>query len=244
MPRNSFAACPPGNTEAGASVVAAGCPVSPLGYEAPPLGPDSLTWRYFGDWRGMLQGPWAGSMQNMHPSWAPRYGSLDVLPRTLAAPAAVVVPDRRRRVRRRPCPGHRRRGARLPRHHQGRRRAGPPLPRVEPRCLLLGTRHVLRRHYPCGRTVLRRADRSAEAPAVRRTHRVVSHVRHEHAAGADVVGGIPGLLGSHVPQRIREQLRGACRARSDRTAQAPFARWAPDWLWAAQRKLCARSSSG
>jgi uncharacterized protein (DUF2236 family) len=52
-----------------ASPVAPGCPVSPLGYEAPPqpLGPDSLTWRYFGDWRGMLQGPWAGSMQNMHP---------------------------------------------------------------------------------------------------------------------------------------------------------------------------------
>jgi uncharacterized protein (DUF2236 family) len=49
--------------------VAPGCPVSPLGYEAPPqpLGSDSLTWRYFGDWRGMLQGPWAGSMQNMHP---------------------------------------------------------------------------------------------------------------------------------------------------------------------------------
>jgi uncharacterized protein (DUF2236 family) len=32
-----------------------------------PLGPDSLTWRLFGDWRGVLQGPWAGSMQNMHP---------------------------------------------------------------------------------------------------------------------------------------------------------------------------------
>jgi len=32
-----------------------------------PLGPDSLTWRLFGDWRGLLQGPWAGSMQNMHP---------------------------------------------------------------------------------------------------------------------------------------------------------------------------------
>jgi uncharacterized protein (DUF2236 family) len=49
--------------------VGGGCPVSPLGYDAPPipLGPDSLTWRYFGDWRGMLQGPWAGSMQNMHP---------------------------------------------------------------------------------------------------------------------------------------------------------------------------------
>lgn len=36
--------------------------------EAPePLGPESLTWRVFGDWRGLLQGLWAGSMQNMHP---------------------------------------------------------------------------------------------------------------------------------------------------------------------------------
>lgn len=35
--------------------------------QAEPLGPDSLTWKYFGDWRGLLQGLWAGSMQNMHP---------------------------------------------------------------------------------------------------------------------------------------------------------------------------------
>ncbi|MGB6208056.1 MAG: hypothetical protein WBF82_13960, partial [Mycobacterium sp.] len=54
MTQDTSEACP----------VAAGCPVSPEGYDAPPLGPDSLTWRYFGDWRGMLQGPWAGSMQN------------------------------------------------------------------------------------------------------------------------------------------------------------------------------------
>jgi uncharacterized protein (DUF2236 family) len=32
-----------------------------------PLGPDSLTWRLFGDWRGLLTAVWAGSMQNMHP---------------------------------------------------------------------------------------------------------------------------------------------------------------------------------
>lgn len=32
-----------------------------------PLGRESLTWKYFGDWRGMLQGLWAGSMQNLHP---------------------------------------------------------------------------------------------------------------------------------------------------------------------------------
>jgi uncharacterized protein (DUF2236 family) len=44
-----------------------GCPVSGDGYDGAPLGPDSLTWKLFGDWRGLLQGPWAGSMQNMHP---------------------------------------------------------------------------------------------------------------------------------------------------------------------------------
>lgn len=48
---------------------APGCPVSGPGYDSAPvpLGPESLTWRLFGDWRGLLQGPWAGSMQNMHP---------------------------------------------------------------------------------------------------------------------------------------------------------------------------------
>lgn len=49
--------------------VAAGCPVTAGGYDAPPipLGPDSLTWKYFGQWTGLFQGTWAGSMQNMHP---------------------------------------------------------------------------------------------------------------------------------------------------------------------------------
>ena len=43
----------------GAAVVAAGCPVAPAGYEMPaqPLGPDSLTWKYFGRWTGMLRQP-------------------------------------------------------------------------------------------------------------------------------------------------------------------------------------------
>lgn len=31
------------------------------------LGPDSTTWQYFGQWRGMMMGLWSGSMQNMHP---------------------------------------------------------------------------------------------------------------------------------------------------------------------------------
>ncbi|MDT0309339.1 oxygenase MpaB family protein [Streptomyces sp. DSM 44917] len=32
-----------------------------------PLGPESVAWRIFSDWRGMLISLWAGSMQNMHP---------------------------------------------------------------------------------------------------------------------------------------------------------------------------------
>lgn len=35
--------------------------------EPQPLGPDSLMWRHFGDWRGVLITLYAGSMQNMHP---------------------------------------------------------------------------------------------------------------------------------------------------------------------------------
>ncbi|MFI9275733.1 oxygenase MpaB family protein [Kitasatospora sp. NPDC052896] len=31
------------------------------------LGPDSVTWRLFGDWRNLLVTLWVGSMQNMHP---------------------------------------------------------------------------------------------------------------------------------------------------------------------------------
>lgn len=38
-----------------------------MGPEPEPLGPGSLTWRYFGDWRGVMLAPWAGVMQNMHP---------------------------------------------------------------------------------------------------------------------------------------------------------------------------------
>ncbi|WP_448222716.1 oxygenase MpaB family protein [Gordonia iterans] len=34
------------------------------------LGSDSVTWRFFGGWHGMLMGLWSGSMQNMHPKLA------------------------------------------------------------------------------------------------------------------------------------------------------------------------------
>jgi uncharacterized protein (DUF2236 family) len=44
------------------------CPQTTPTDRAPELlGPDSVTWKYFGSWRGMLIGLWSGSMQNMHP---------------------------------------------------------------------------------------------------------------------------------------------------------------------------------
>ena len=96
-------------------------PVSPGGYDAPPLplGPDSLTWKYFGDWRGLLQGPWAGSMQNMHPQLGAAVEEHSTFfrerwPRLLRSlyPIGGVVFDADR------APEDRRRGPRLPHRHQ------------------------------------------------------------------------------------------------------------------------------
>ena len=67
MTQETSETCPV--TEAEAPTVPAGCPVTAGGYDTPPvpLGPGSLTWKYFGQWTGLFQGTWAGSMQNMHP---------------------------------------------------------------------------------------------------------------------------------------------------------------------------------
>src|SRR6516165_6030322 len=34
---------------------------------AEPLGPESLTWKYFGDLRTWMMGVWIGALQNMYP---------------------------------------------------------------------------------------------------------------------------------------------------------------------------------
>ena len=39
----------------------------PRGLNADPLGPDSLTWKYFGDLRTGMLGVWIGAIQNMYP---------------------------------------------------------------------------------------------------------------------------------------------------------------------------------
>ena len=66
MTQDTSVSCPVNSGSVDAP--APGCPVTGGYDDVPaPLGPESLTWRYFGQWTGMLQGPWAGSMQNMHP---------------------------------------------------------------------------------------------------------------------------------------------------------------------------------
>lgn len=46
---------------------AAARPESPPPRPADPLGPDSLTWKYFGDLRTGMMGIWIGTLQNMYP---------------------------------------------------------------------------------------------------------------------------------------------------------------------------------
>ncbi|WP_373368815.1 oxygenase MpaB family protein [Candidatus Mycobacterium methanotrophicum] len=157
----------------------------------------------------------------------------------MAAAAALAVPDRRRGLRRRPRTDDRRRGARLPRGHQGHRQSGPALSRVEPRCLLLGALDLVCRDVACGEAVLRWLDRGAEAPAVRRACAVVPDIWHERAPSpAD--GEEFGVYWDHMCREVSEN-DFAARAvlNSTELPKPPFAQWLPDRLWTLQRKLLA-----
>ena len=103
-----------------------------------PLGPDSLTWRYFGDLRGLLLIGRTGILQNMR-AWRP---ALTCSP----TPGTVCcAPSRPSWAWSTTAPGgrHRLAGACLPSRYQGAGRAGAPL-RPQPRAVLLGPRHLLR----------------------------------------------------------------------------------------------------
>ena len=112
--------------------------------EALPLGPDSLTWRYFGDNRMALLGPRAAVLQNMLPGARPGRGGPLRLVRRDPRPAAAQHPaDLQHGLRRRPR-DQRPRGARLPPADQGPAARRVAVQRAEPGHLLLGAR-LLRR---------------------------------------------------------------------------------------------------
>ena len=146
---------------------------------APPLGPDSLTWRYFGDARGLLFAVRAGVLQAMHPAidaalrqhsdffenpWnrllrsaPPILGVVYDGPR--AADRGTWVRDQHRAIK-------------------GDDRGRRELPRAQPGRLLLGARDVLRvDHHRAG---------PAREPAVAPTTRSASTT--SRSAGTSCTG--------------------------------------------------------
>ena len=156
-----------------------------------PLGPDSLTWKYFGDLRTGMLGVWIGAIQNMYPELGAGVEDHSILLREplqrvarSVYPIMGVVYDGDRAAQT---------GEQIKGYHnddQGRGRRRPALPRAESRDVLLGARHLLHADHQDRRVLLRRADRGREAAAVRRTRAVVPDVRHEHAAGSGDLGGV------------------------------------------------------
>ena len=216
----------------GSAAVASGCPVAPGGYEAPPqpLGPDSLTWKYFGDWRGMLQGPWAGSMQNMHPQLGAAVEEHSTFrrepwPRVLRSlyPIGGVVFDGDR------APTT---GAEVRDYHttikgvdaKGRRyhALNPDVFYWAHSTFFVGTIHVAERF--CGGIT------EDEKRQLFDEH-VVPDVRNEHAAGAGNVGRLSGLLGSHVPRGAGRQQGHPRRPRSREVSETTVRPMGSGWLW-------------
>jgi uncharacterized protein (DUF2236 family) len=223
-------------------VPTAGCPMSAAGYVAPPqpLGPDSLTWKYFGDWRGMLQGPWAGSMQNMHPQLGAAVEEHSIFfkerwPRLLRSlyPIGGVVFDGDRAPMT---------GAEVRDYHvdikgvdaQGRRyhALNPDVFYWAHSTFFVGTIIVAERL--CGG--LTEAEKR--------------QLFDEHIAWYRMYGmsmrTVPEtwedfqIYWDHMCDEVLEN-NVAARDVLDLTGlpKPPFARWLPDWMWAAQRRLVA-----
>lgn len=226
----------------GSDGVAAGCPVSSAGYDAPPapLGPDSLTWRYFGDWRGMLQGPWAGSMQNMHPQLGAAVIDHSTFfrerwPRLLRSlyPIGGVVFDGDR------APGT---GAEVRDYHadikgvdeQGRRyhALNPDVFYWAHSTFFMGTIHVAERF--CG-GITEEQKRQLFDEHVEWYRMYGMSMRPVPASWEEFQ-----VYWDHMCRNVLEN-NWAARAVLDLTElpKPPFAQWIPDPLWAAQRKLLA-----
>ncbi|CQD21039.1 hypothetical protein BN1232_05130 [Mycobacterium lentiflavum] len=255
MTKHTSAACPLTSVEAGSDAttldesaisvhasdaVASGCPVSQSGYNAPPLGPDSLTWRYFGDWRGMLQGPWAGSMQNMHPQLGAAVSDHSTffrerwprLLRSLYPIGGVVFDGDRAPVT----------GAEVRDYHvnikgvdeQGRRyhALNPDVFYWAHATFFVGTIHVAERF--CG-GLTEEQKRQLFDEHIDWYRMYGMSMRPVPASWEDFQ-----VYWDHMCRNVLEN-NEAARAVLDLTdlPKPPFARKVPDWLWAAQRKLLA-----
>lgn len=86
---------------------------------ADPLGPDSLTWKYFGDLRTGMMGIWIGAIQNMYPQLGSAVEEHSILlrePLQRVARSVYPIMGSSTTVTAHP---DRRADQALPRHHQG-----------------------------------------------------------------------------------------------------------------------------
>lgn len=206
--------------------------------QSPPLGPGSLTWKYFGDWRGMLQGPWAGSMQNMHPQLGAAVEEHSTFfrerwPRLLRSlyPIGGVVFDGDRAPMT---------GAEVREYHatikgvdaQGRRyhALNPDVFYWAHATFFVGTLIVAERF--CGGIT-----------DAQRRQLFDEHVQWYRMYGMSM-RPVPATweeFQAYWDHMCRHVLENSFAAREvlnlANLAKPPFAPWMPDWLWAAQRKL-------
>src|SRR5271156_5838271 len=169
---------------------------------ASPLGPDSLTWKYFGDLRTGMLGVWIGAIQNMYPQLGAGVEDHSILLREpLQRVARSVYPimgvvydgDRASST-----------GEQIKGYHatiKGVDAAGRRYHALDPETFYWAhaTFFMLVIHvaeYFCGGLT-----EAEKRQLFRRACAVVSDVRDEHAAGTQVLGGLPGVLATGLPRR-------------------------------------------
>lgn len=173
---------------------------------ADPLGPDSLTWKYFGDLRTGMMGVWIGAIQNMYPELGAGVEEHSILLREplqrvarSVYPIMGVVYDGDRAAQT---------GQQIKGYHRtikGVDAEGRRYHALNPDTFYWAHATFFHACHQGRRILLRRLDRGRKTPALRGARALVPDVWDEHATGAQVVGRLSGLLGPGVPRQARDQ---------------------------------------
>jgi ER-bound oxygenase mpaB/B'/Rubber oxygenase, catalytic domain len=170
-----------------------------------PLGPESLTWKYFGDLRTGMMGVWIGAIQNMYPELGAGVEEHSILLREplqrvarSVYPIMGVVYDGNRAAKT---------GEQIKQYHhtiKGVDGTGRRYHALNPETFYWAHATFFMlvikvAEYFCGGLT------EGEKRQPRRACAVVSDVRDEHAAGTQVVGRLPGVLAASLPRRARDQ---------------------------------------
>src|ERR1700751_3669202 len=207
---------------------------------ADPLGPDSLTWKYFGDLRTGMMGIWIGAIQNMYPELGAGVEEHSILlrePLQRVGPAGYPIRgvvydgDRANQT-----------GQQIKRYHdtiKGVDATGRRYHALNPETF-----------YWAHATFFMLVIKVAEYFCGGLTEAEKRQLFDEHVEWYRMYGmsmrPVPAsweefeVYWDHMCRNVLEN-NWAARAVLDLTElpKPPFAQWLPDWLWAAQRKLLA-----